>query len=65
MYLVEYDASALTFGERCSVSESFDNSERLSTVCGNIIKVFTDHPYELETPARCRVISITGSPDTH
>lgn len=63
MYLVEYDASALTPGERYSISERFDQSENLSTVHGTTIKVFTDRPHELETPAGCRIISITGSPD--
>ena len=63
MYLVEYDASALTPGERYSISERFDQSERISTVRGIVINVFTDRPHELETPAGCRIISITGSPD--
>lgn len=63
MYLVEYDASALTPGERYSISERFDQSENLSTVHGTTIKVFTDHPHELEVPVGCRIISITGSPD--
>ena len=63
MYLVEYDASALTPGERYSISEQFDQSERFSTVRGIVINVFTDRPHELETPAGCRIILITGSPD--
>lgn len=56
MVLFEFDASALSVVERCAVSDKLDQSEEQSVVIGSTIKVFTNHPERISTPAGCKLI---------
>lgn len=53
MILFEFDASALSVVERRKVSDKFDQTEEQSVLDGTTIKVFTNHPECIETPAGC------------
>lgn len=65
MVLFEFDASALSVVERRKVSDRFDQTEEQSVLVGSIIKVQTNHPERVATPAGCRLISRSGQADTH
>lgn len=65
MVLFEFDAGKLSVAERFAVSDRFDQTEEQSVVVGSVIKVQTNHPERVATPAGCRLISRSGQADTH
>ena len=65
MVLLEYDVGSLSIAERNALADKYDNCEELAVLQDDTLKVYTNHPDNVNLPSSCKLKFQSGSPDNH